>query len=108
MGFRWVLFQVGDSTLLIDLNALKAEGEYIFRVNPNGTGRQADVTVWYEEQEILQLQNGSFTGLRAEQLKQAIHILEATAERAEDGVNPVYESFSNFASDLNASANQSV
>ena len=42
MGIRWLVFRVGDKVLLIDLDKLEAEGEYVFGVDPDASCKLAD------------------------------------------------------------------
>ena len=68
MGFRWVVFLVGDRALLIDLDALEEKGDYLFGLDPKAEGELIDqrtlpqeeqtetektAAVWYENELIM-------------------------------------------------------
>ncbi|MBR3587110.1 MAG: hypothetical protein IKO00_13900, partial [Oscillospiraceae bacterium] len=98
MGFRWIVFRVDDIALLIDLNALERSGEYIFGLDPSGKIMDALMVLWYEEEAVLRLENGAFTGPGADHYGDAVFFSEVSDDSPFESAGAVYHTFAEFVS----------
>ncbi|MBQ3277323.1 MAG: hypothetical protein IJH47_09800, partial [Oscillospiraceae bacterium] len=85
MGFRWVVFQVGDRVLVIDRDALETKGDYLFALDPTRESGLLDdgaiAAMWYEGEYLLSWNDGNeMSGPGAGALQLAVTLL--TAETA--------------------------
>ena len=99
LGFRWIVYRVGDSVLLIDLTALEETGEYIFALDPSGGSEYAPVTMWYEEKEILRFNGKEISGEQAAHLRESI-LLCSASDISSTEIGTTYEKIAAFIADM--------